>query len=83
MGKFITFPELLFWFPLVTGLIAFLIKDQKKVKGFALFASIITLIISVISLGYADNTKHFLYNNVSYVWMPYIGSNFSVGLDGG
>ena len=24
----------------------------------------------------------FYYNNVSYVWLPYIGSSFSVGLDG-
>jgi len=82
LGTYITFPELLLWFPLVTGLIAFFIKDQKNVKTWALFSSLITLIISVISLCYADNTKHFTYNYVSYQWLKYIGSNFAVGLDG-
>lgn len=82
MGEFITFPELLLWCPFITGIIAFFIKDYKKVKAFALFSSIITLVISIISLFYTDSIKYFLYNNVSYVWMPYIGSSFSVGLDG-
>ena len=30
----------------------------------------------------AKHSEYFLYNNVSYVWLPYMGSNFSVGLDG-
>ncbi len=82
MGKFVTFPELLLWFPLVTGLICFFIKEQKNVKAWALFSSLITLVISIISLCYADNLKHFTYNYVSYEWLKYIGSSFSVGLDG-
>ena len=82
LGTYFTFPELLLWFPLVTGLIAFFIKDQKKVKAWALFSSLLTLLISCISLYYADNKTFFLYNNVSYVWLPYIGSSFAVGLDG-
>ena len=82
LGKYITFPELLLWFPLVTGLVAFFIKDQKKVKAWALFSSLITVSISVISLCYTDNTKYFLYNYVSYVWLQYLGSSFAVGLDG-
>lgn len=82
MGNYITFPELLLWFPLVTGVISFFIKDQKNVKAWALFSSLITLAISIISLCYADNTKYFNYNYVSYVWMQYIGSSFAVGLDG-
>lgn len=82
LGKYITFPELLLWFPLVTGLVAFFIQDQKKVKAWALFSSLITVIISVISLCYTDNTKYFLYNYVSYEWLKYIGSSFAVGLDG-
>lgn len=82
LGNYYTFPELLLWCPLVAGLIAFFIRDQKKVRGWALFSSFITLAISIISLYYSDNTKYFLYNNVSYVWMPYMGSSFAVGLDG-
>jgi NADH-quinone oxidoreductase subunit M len=82
LGKYITFPELLLWLPLVTGLVAFFIRDQKKVKAWALVSSLITLIISVVSLCYADNTKYFSYNYVSYEWLKYIGSSFAVGLDG-
>ncbi len=82
MGTYITFPELLLWLPLVTGLVTFFIKDKKNVKAWALFSSLLTLSVSIISLCYADNSKHLLYNNVSYVWLPYLGSSFSLGLDG-
>ena len=78
----ITFPELLIWFPLVAGLVAFVIRKEKTVKNWAILASLITLSISVASLFYADNTKHLYLNNVSYFWLKYLGSNFSVGLDG-
>jgi NADH-quinone oxidoreductase subunit M len=78
----ITFPELLIWFPLVAGLVAFIIKKEKAVKSWAILASLITLAISVVSLAYADNSKHFFLNNVSYFWLRYLGSNFSLGMDG-
>ena len=78
----ITFPELLIWFPLIAGLVAFIIRKEKAVKNWAILASLITLGISVASLAYADNTKHFYLNNVSYFWLRYLGSNFSLGLDG-
>lgn len=82
LGKYITFPELLLWLPLVTGLAAFFIKEQKNVKAWALFSSLITLAVSVVSLFYADNTKYFSYNYVSYEWWKYLGCSFAVGLDG-
>jgi NADH-quinone oxidoreductase subunit M len=85
LGTYYTFPELLIWIPFITGLIAIFIKNGKSVKMFALLSSIATLVVSVISLCYTDVAAHpefFYYNNVSYVWMPYIGSSFSVGLDG-
>ena len=78
----ITFPELLTWFPLIAGLVAFAIRSEKKVKSWALISALITLGISVVSLVYADNTKHFYLNNVSYFWLKYLGSNFTLGLDG-
>jgi len=78
----ITFPELLMWFPLLAGLVTFVIREEKKVKAWALVASLITLGISAVSLVYADNTKHFYLNNVSYIWLKYLGSNLTVGLDG-
>ncbi len=85
LGNYYTFPELLLWIPFVTGIIAFFIRKEKSVKAFALFSSLATLTVSVISLFYSNTTAHpdyFLYNNVSYVWLPYLGSSFYVGLDG-
>jgi NADH-quinone oxidoreductase subunit M len=85
LGTYYTFPELLIWIPFITGVIAIFIKNSSSVKIFALVSSLATLIVSVISLCYTDMAHHpefFNYNNVSYVWMPYIGSSFSVGLDG-
>ena len=55
----ITFPELLIWFPLVAGLVAFMIRKENAVKNWAILASLITLSISIVSLVYADNSKHF------------------------
>jgi len=85
LGTYFTFPELLIWIPFITGLVAIFLKNEKSVKLFALLSSVATLIVSIISLGFTDMAAHpeFLYyNNVSYVWMPFIGSSFSVGLDG-
>jgi NADH-quinone oxidoreductase subunit M len=85
LGTYYTFPELLIWIPFITGLIAVFIKNNKSVKMFSLISYIATLVVSVISFCYSDVAHHpefFYYNNVSYVWMPYIGSSFSVGLDG-
>ena len=85
LGTYYTFPELLIWIPFVTGIIIIFIKNSKTVKLVALLSSLTTLTVSVISLCYSDMAHHpefFYYNNVSYVWMPYIGSSFSVGLDG-
>ena len=85
LGTYFTFPELLIWIPFITGIVAIFIKNTKSLKTFALLSSIVTLAVSVISLFYSDIAHHpeyFYYSNVSYVWMPYIGSSFSVGLDG-
>lgn len=85
LGTYFTFPELLIWIPFITGLAALFIKNSSSVKLFALISSVATLVVSVISLGFTDMTAHpefVYYNNVSYVWMPFIGSSFSVGLDG-
>ncbi len=85
LGTYYTFPELLLWIPLVTGIICFFIRKESSVKAFALFSSLLTLTVSIISLCYTDVAKHpeyFNYNNVSYIWLPYLGSSFYVGLDG-
>ena len=85
LGTYFTFPELLIWIPFFTGLMVIFIKNAKSVKTFAFISSILTLIVSIISLCYSDIAHHpeyFYFQNVSYEWMPYIGSSYSVGLDG-
>ena len=77
----ITFPELLIWFPLLAGILCFLLSNEKNVKSWALTSTIITLLISVASLFFADEKYH-NYSNVGYYWLKYIGSSFAVGLDG-
>lgn len=85
LGTYFTFTELLLWIPLLTGLVAFFIKDAGKVKTLALVSALITLAVSVISLFYSNVAAHpeyAEYHNVAYVWLPYLGSSFAVGMDG-
>ncbi len=83
LGTYITFPELLIWLPLIAGILSFFIQKEATAKNWALFASIGTLMISLASLMYSDGSqKSFDASNVSYVWLPSIGSSFAVGLDG-
>ncbi len=78
----ITFPELLLWFPLLSGLIAFSLKNGNSAKNWAVTSSIITLLIAIVSLFFMDTGKYFNLNNVSYFWMPSIGSSFALKYDG-
>ncbi len=77
----ITFPHVLIFFPLLAGVITFLLKRHVAVKNWALFSSIITLGISLVSLYFANNTT---LNGLdfNYEWIKYIGASFSVSLDG-
>ncbi|MES2429584.1 MAG: NADH-quinone oxidoreductase subunit M [Bacteroidota bacterium] len=78
-GYSVTFPHLLVFVPLIAGLIIFFIKKENSAKAISLFASIVTLSVSCFSLCYADNKD---LNWVPYEWLKYIGSSFSLGLDG-
>lgn len=78
----ISFPELLVWFPLVAGLVAFALKSDKAVKNWSILSSLSTLAIAIVSLVFSNPEKYFYLNNVSYFWLKYLGSNFSLGLDG-
>ncbi len=81
---YITFPELLIWFPLIAGLASFFIRNQGVAKAWAILASIITLCISLTGFLYTDMSaeRDFCLNNVSYEWLKYIGSSFALGMDG-
>ncbi|UAY51572.1 complex I subunit 4 family protein [Ferruginibacter albus] len=81
LGDSITFPHLLIFFPLIAGLITFFLKKDSIVKVWAFIASLITLFISAASLYHADNAA---YNGLTfnYEWLRYLGTSFSVSLDG-
>jgi len=72
-------PVLLIAVPLVTGLIAFFVKNEGSVKSWALLSSIITLAISLLGLAVLNDSK---WLTAQYDWMSALGSSFSVKLDG-
>ena len=85
LGNYVTFPELLLWIPFVMGLMVLLLKSAKAVKVVSLISVWLTLGVAVVSLLYAFPAKeadYWNYNNVSYYWLRYIGSSFTLGLDG-
>ena len=77
----VTFPHVLIFFPLLAGLITFLFKKDAAVKSWALFSSVITLVVSLLSLYYASN-KALSGLDFNYEWLKYLGASFSVSLDG-
>src|SRR5690606_4284612 len=78
LGTYITFSELLILIPLLAGIICFAFGKNTIARDIALFASIAVFIVSVCSLIDTDPT----HSNVAYLWLPQIGSSYSVGLDG-
>lgn len=57
----------------------FLIKNEKNARGWALFSSLVTLVISLWGLGLAK-TSPMLHADAP--WLEELGSRFTVGLDG-
>src|SRR4051812_14485863 len=70
-------PVLLIVIPLVTGLLSFFVKEERSVKALALFSSVVTLIVSLMSLSQTGRSISF-----DTAWLPMLGSRFSVSLDG-
>ena len=70
---------LLIVIPLLAGLVAFFLKNEKSVKGWALLSSLITLAVSLLGLTVLKDAK---YLTQQYEWMSSVNSSFSVKLDG-
>ena len=70
---------LLIVIPLLTGLTAFLIKNEKAVRSWALFSSLVTLIVSLIGLTILKEAKYLEHQSA---FMSTLGSSFAVKLDG-
>jgi proton-translocating NADH-quinone oxidoreductase, chain M len=72
-------PVLLIVIPLVSGLLAFLVKQEKSAKSWSLFSSMATMVIAILGMAFL-NKGAWLETNVP--WLPELGSSFAVKMDG-
>ena len=72
-------PVLLIAIPLVCGLVGFFIRNAGTAKGWSLFASFLSLAVSLwgLSLG-----KHSPMLSADLPWVPDLGTRFAVSIDG-
>jgi NADH-quinone oxidoreductase subunit M len=80
-AAFDNFPSLLIWLPLVAGVLSFFIKKEGAPRNISLLSSILSLAIVIASLLFSGQ-QHSALNQVSYIWMPDLGSSFGFILDG-
>ena len=80
-AAFDNFPALLIWLPLAGGLLSFFIKSEKGARSTAIVFSLLTMGVMMSSLFYTA-MDYIALNQVSYVWLPNIGSSFGLILDG-
>ena len=69
---------LLIIFPVLGGIAALFIKNEKTVKAFSLFVSLVTLLIALAGTYLAESDQ--LQYDVA--WLPEFNSRFTLGLDG-
>lgn len=81
MGRYITFPELLIWLPLLAGILVFFTKREQAAKALALAFSLVTLFVSISAMFFTAD-MFATWNAVNYYYANNIGSTFHVGLDG-
>jgi NADH-quinone oxidoreductase subunit M len=70
---------LLFLVPLVGGLLAFFLKDDKTVRSWSLLVSLITLVLAIVSNLPSVSATSLQF---STPWLGTINSNFALKLDG-
>lgn len=80
-AAFDNFPALLIWLPLLGGLLSFFIRSASAARTTALITSLLVLGVMATSMFYTES-KYFMLNQVSYVWLPNMGSSFALILDG-
>jgi NADH-quinone oxidoreductase subunit M len=69
---------LIFLVPLISGLLAFFLKNDRSVRGWALISSIVTLVITHCCDKYTNRPTAGIFTP----WMGTLGSTFSLKLDG-
>ncbi|MFT3676565.1 MAG: NADH-quinone oxidoreductase subunit M [Chitinophagaceae bacterium] len=70
---------LLILIPLLTGLAAFFFRDEKTVRAWALFSSVVTLAVSLLGLTVLNKPEYLAHQSQ---WLGSLGSSFSLKLDG-
>lgn len=80
-AAFDNFPALLIWLPLAGGLLSFFIKSEKGARATAIVFSLLTMGVMMSSLFYTA-MEYNAYSQVSYIWLPGVGSSFGLILDG-
>ena len=66
---------------MVAGVLSFFIKKDGAPRNISLLSSILSLAIVIASLIFSGQ-QHSALNQVSYIWMPNLGSSFGFILDG-
>jgi NADH-quinone oxidoreductase subunit M len=72
-------PVLLFLIPLISGIAAFFLREDKAAKSWALISSIATLIVSLVGIFQPANSTLL---TCDANWLPMLGGRFTLGLDG-
>lgn len=72
-------PVLLILIPLLAGFVTFILRNGQTAKSWALFTSLITLVVSVLGFTVLSGTKNLQYNTE---WLSALNSSFSVSMDG-
>ncbi len=70
---------LLILVPLLSGVVTFFLKKEISAKSWALFASIVTLAVSLLGLTVLNKPELLQFK---CDWLPGLGSSFSIRLDG-
>jgi NADH-quinone oxidoreductase subunit M len=65
--------------PLVAGFITFFLKNERDVKSWSLFSSILTLAVAFSSVYNLFDASQLSFDAT---WIPSLGTRFSIGLDG-
>lgn len=69
------------WLPLLGAVVSFLLKKDQQARNWAVVSSVLTLGLTISSLFFTGQA-HYLLTQVSYVWLPSLGSSFTLSLDG-
>ena len=72
-------PVLLILIPLLAGIVSFFTGNEKTARTWALFTSLLTLLVSILGLTILNEPG---YLSFQASWLGSIGSSFSVSLDG-